>query len=495
MMFGFLKKFKRVKIQDTSLKIINKKDEKDEEDVEDELRETTLITATSFVSTDSARVATDEAAKTFAKPVTYNPNTRKLYDSGTAKHNVKAEAFSSGGACDPYTDNLLELRVVDAKRKYGEDWQSHLAEADHVIPIAKVYSDNKNNPWLTNDDIKNIANSDDNLEVVGRDFNNAKRSRTNEELVSDDDYLKKTGVELSRKGKQKAIQRGNESERALEKQIRLTSLKNALKTTHDEGVNTAKSAGITSVTISSLMNITAVIKGEKSVEDALADTAKDTGKAAVTGYVMGGGLTALSHSLTSSSSGFIQALSKSNVPGRVITAVMCTGQTLMRFSKGEISTQECLIELGEKGLGFATAGYSMAAGQILIPIPIVGAAVGALVGSMMTCKFYNGLVNSLKVKEIEHQERLRIIAECEAARDAERAFRAELEQYLDAYFAEYRSCFDEALSDIQMSFQTGDADGVIAGANKITRKLGGRVRYETLAEFETFLLDGTTDVL
>ncbi|WP_349401470.1 hypothetical protein, partial [Clostridium perfringens] len=77
----------------------------------------------------------------------------------------------------------------------------------------------------------------------------------------------------------------------------------------------------------------------------------------------------------------------------------------------------------------------------------------------------------------------------------ERAFRAELESYLQSYFREYRDCFDEALSEIQYGFQSGDADSVILGANQITRKLGGRVYYETVEEFKDFLADDSTDIL
>lgn len=87
------------------------------------------------------------------------------------------------------------------------------------------------------------------------------------------------------------------------------------------------------------------------------------------------------------------------MPAKIITAVVVTGDTIARFGRGEITTQECIIELGERGLNFATTGYSMAVGQAVIPIPIVGAAVGALVGSILTSSLYNQLINTLQTKE------------------------------------------------------------------------------------------------
>ena len=137
----------------------------------------------------------------------------------------------------------------------------------------------------------------------------------------------------------------------------------------------------------------------------------------------------------------------------------------------------------------------MAVGQALIPIPIVGAAVGALVGSIAASTYCNKLMDNLKRKELEHQERLRIIEECKRFADQTRALRAELESYLESYFKEYKSCFDEALSEIHIAFQMGDADRIIDGANQITRKLGGKVYFENSAETRQFLNNGLIDVL
>lgn len=478
-MFDFLKKRKK----STEIVVIEQQEDKDD----------SVKIGAGFAATESARASTQAAAQKFAKPTKYD---RSLLDDGAAKRNIKIDAFKSGVTVkDPYTGDVLTLTKAEARMKYGDNWTKHLAEADHKISLEQRYEQTKDNPWLTNDDVKASSNSSDNLEVVSRKFNNAKRSRSNEEFVSDDEYLKKTGVKLSKEGKEKAIQSEKAAQKALKKQDFKDSARNIVQTGHNAGMSAAKNSGTMGLTMSGIMNMTAVIKGEKSAEDAIADTVVDTGKAAATGYVMGGGLTTISHTLSGSSSKFLRALSESNVPGKVITAVMLTGDTLKRYGNGEISTQQCLIELGEKGLNFATTGYSMAVGQALIPIPIVGAAVGALVGSMVTSNYYNQLITTLQTKELEHQERLKIIAECEEATRQMRAFREELEAYLASYFKEYQDCFDDALATIHTSFQMGDADGVIAGANQITRKLGGKVHYNNMTEFKDFLFDDSTDVL
>ena len=68
-----------------------------------------------------------------------------------------------------------------------------------------------------------------------------------------------------------------------------------------------------------------------------------------------------------------------------------------------------------------------------------------------------------------------------------KGFPGELESYLEAYFKDYQDCFDDALSEIQYGYQTGDAESMVSGANRITQILGGQVRYKTMGEFKSFL--------
>lgn len=482
-MFGFLKK----KSDSTELAEVSGKDEKKDNGV-------TGIGA-GYSATQVAQRMIQQAAEKFAKPDTYTGN-RTLYDSGAAKLDAKKKLFGSGNeVIDPYTGDRLVLTTQEAKQLYGNDWAKHLAESDHVKPLERIYNDTKGNVWNTIDDIKAAANSDDNIRVASRKFNNPKRSRTNKEYVENEEYLESKSVKVTEKGKQQAIRDGELAEQSINKQLRKASIDNAIKTGHEAGKAGATNAGVTALTMSGIMNMVSVVKGEKDTDEAIVDTVKAGGKAAVSGYAMSGGLTVASHSLSNSSSKFIQGLVKSNVPGKIITAVIVTGDTLKKWGEGEITTQQCLIELGDKGLNMATVGYSMAVGQALIPIPIVGGAVGALVGSMLTSTYYNNLITTLQTKELEHQERMRIIAECHEAAEQTKAFREELERYLNGYFREYKDCFNSAISSMRFSYQTGDTDGIIAGANEITRKLGGKVCYETVEEFKTFLDDDIVDIL
>lgn len=454
------------------------------------------------IAIDQSVQASSAAAKAKYAHPDYNPQTRKaFYDNGEAHKAAIDRAFENGQSVkDPYTGAELLKKQRDAKAQYGSEWQNHAAEADHIDPLSRFVDRNKSNPFLTTEDYNEIGNREDNFQVLSRKLNQTSKTvgkggSTQAEWADDDTRMQGVADNIETDESIDSVKKrirdiGTAAEKRNDSRARSRAFSNAARTAHKAGMAGAQNAGITALTMSGIMNVVSVIRGEKDSDQAIADTVKDGGKAAVSGYVMGGGLTVLSQSLSNSSSEFIQGLVESNVPGKVITAVIVTRDTLKKWCNAEITTQECLITLGEKGLNMATMGYSMAVGQALIPIPVVGAAVGALVGSMLTGAYYRNLTSTLQTKELEHQERLRIIAECEAAKRQIRIFREQLEEYLQTYFADYRHCFDDALSSMQFAYSSGDTDGVIAGANDITRKLGGTVQYNNVSEYKKFLDSG-----
>lgn len=462
--------------------------------------------ASGIAINNSTKKTLNAAKIKYSKPE-YNPQTRKMfYDDSTVHKKVMDEAFSNGKISrDPYSGAELVKKQRDAKIKYGEEWQKHAAEADHIDPLHEFVNRNKKNPFLTTDDLKKIGNSEDNFQVLSRKNNQGskkigKGKSTQSEWADDPVRMEGLSEDIENGKaigsiKEKIKKVGKNAEKRNNKRAMKYALKNASTTFHEAGTYGAKNAGITTLTMSGIMNIVSVIKGEKDSEEALEETIKEGGEAAITGYLMGGGMTVVGQSLSYSSSKFVQALAENNVPGKIITAVMITGDTLKKWGEGEITTQECILQLGDKGLNMATMGYSMAVGQAIIPIPIVGGAVGALVGSMLTSELYNELINELNVKQLEHEERMKIISECNEIIVQAEKYKTELRNYLDAYFEDYKNCFDDAMSTMHVAYQMGDVEGVVASANEITRKLGGNVPFETVDEFASFLDDDSIDIL
>ncbi len=481
---------------------INDNEEKKEKLIEQE----EIDIASGLSVAESALISVEQTNRKYYKPQ-YNQESRKrLYDNGKAHYEAKKAAFGSGEAVrDPVTGKELVVKQRDAKLKYGPDYQNHAAEADHIDPLSKIYDRVGDKPFIAPEDIKDISNRPDNYQMLSKIINQSgkmgKGGQSNEELANNKEAMRLVAekFDIDEKGMEEAKERlrktGKEAVARNNRRFVGRGVKNAANTFHESGMESAQYAAITSGALAGITNIVDVIRGDKDCEEAVSDTVKTTAKAGISGYVTGGGLTTLQHTLSYSKSAFIKCLSESNVPGKIITAVMTTGDSIKKYCQGEITTNECLLEIGGKGMGVITTGYTMAAGQALIPIPIVGCVVGALVGSVLSSNIYGGLVGKLREKEYEHEERMQMIREAESAAEMSRSYRKQLEEYLEEYFADYKSCFDEALSDIQTALASGDADLAIKGANKITSRLGGAVEYETVDEFKDFLFDGNTDRL
>ena len=153
-------------------KAVNQTDEEQKKAESDSIK-----VGAGYAASQTAYNATQEAAKTFAKPDTYTGN-RTLFDSGKAKVDAKTKLFQGGQkVIDSYTGDELVLTVKEAKALYGDNWARHLAESDHTKPLEQIFKDTRNNPWVTTDDIKAAANSEDNIRVASRKFNNAKIGR------------------------------------------------------------------------------------------------------------------------------------------------------------------------------------------------------------------------------------------------------------------------------------------------------------------------------
>lgn len=304
----------------------------------------------------------------------------------------------------------------------------------------------------------------------------------------------------------------------------------------------AKYGGITAATVSSINNLIAVVQGEKTAEEALSDAVKDSGQSAVTGYVMSGGLTFIGHQL-SNSSPFISNLAASNVPGKVITAVMMTGDVLVRYGQGKITTQELFASLGERGVNFAGSSGGMAVGQFLIPIPIVGGAIGSMVGGSVTSFLISNIRESLENAARERYDRLvqemmkyyaeenrrkevkklirvntvraaqksletiansgvlkklvrelkltledeiqtrQIVADHLLAMLCLQEYRRELQEYINAYFADCEQCFSEAINIMDTALEMGDYENAMIEVNMITRLFGQKPVVEDTQDF------------
>ena len=100
--------------------------------------------ATGYATAESAYSSIEQAAVKFSKPNEYTGN-RNLFDDNYAKSAIKKSTFNENKVVrDPYTGEKLVSTKAEAKERYGDDWQKHVAESDHIKPVEKIFDETKN---------------------------------------------------------------------------------------------------------------------------------------------------------------------------------------------------------------------------------------------------------------------------------------------------------------------------------------------------------------
>lgn len=426
----------------------------------------------------------------FRKPPTYN---RKLYEDPQALRAAKNQAFQQGNPVDPYTGSPLKMRKQEAKALPGADWQAHLAEVDHTNSVHKVYEQYRDDPWITNDDIKEAVNQKANLRITSRKFNNAKRDRSNTQMANDLDYRRDKGVRFTKGGKKQALEDEAKAQKDIERTLTKKKWGHMGEAFWEAGTSAGKEAALMTACLSGAGNIVAVIKGEKTPEEALRDLARDTVVSGGTAFALGGSVNVVARSLSTAQSPLIRNLVKTGVPGKVVAGVMAAGGTLLQYGQGKITAAECITQLGNTGCAAVWTGYATAAGQALIPIPFVGALVGSLVGGALYGTFA-GRFMAAAAEARAARERYETIARITAENIARlREERTAFQAACTRLFQERGRAIQEGYDQFVLADLEGDFDQMAAGLNRIAGAFGQDLGIHSQEEFENLMEDDTKD--
>ena len=258
------------------------------------------------------------------------------------------------------------------------------------------------------------------------------------------------------------------------------------------GLEQAKTGMAIGGGMSLIRNLVAVCKKEKDADEAALDVVGDTACAAASSYATGFTGAVIKGAAQNSSSTLARGLSKTNLPAYIATSTIEIGKTLKSYFSGDIDGVQCLEQLGEKGYGMVNSALYAAIGQIAIPIPVVGALVGSMLGYALSSASYRVLTQSLKEAKIAREERIRIEAEVEQSISMLKEYRAEIEENISKYLEDARDFFDETFAKMKSSLQTGDIDGYISSTNTITCKMGKRPVYNTFSQFDSIMTSDET---
>nr|WP_294484688.1 GlsB/YeaQ/YmgE family stress response membrane protein [uncultured Anaerosporobacter sp.] len=447
----------------------------------------------------------------------YNKQNRdKLWDSTKGKQAYKEKTFGDKQTVvDPITGKTLHKNQSAAQNKYhmknsdGENisskWADHSAETDHVNALKDVHEKVKGNPFLTDEDFKDITNSDENYRLLSKSDNASKGEKSDWQIITDKD----SG--LSTEGKIQMAKEKITSDVALTGKFAARTAQNAGKEFVSGATDTLVNSAIP-LTTEAVRKLVNVAQGKES----LGDAAKDMGKITVNVAVAGGTNKLLVDVVTSqmanSSSAILQNIASSNEVAQIIAVAAIVQESAVKYINGEIDGKEFIEEVGVKG---ATMVAGMIGGQVgreiggiigavvgtvAIPIPGVGTGVGYVAGEVIgqvlgviittvSCSaivsVYNTSkhLNDYKLKEAQIRR-----LETDALQEMENQrckFREIVEHEYKVWDETIQSGFDQILRSA--CEETYNLQGVTDGLDKILSVFGKKVKFSSMDEYENQL--------
>ena len=173
-----------------------------------------------------------------------------------------------------------------------------------------------------------------------------------------------------------------------------------------------------------------------------------------------------------------------------VTAIAYTGQHIVSYIKGDIEKEKLFEEINHTAITTTSTLYYAGLGQAAIPIPVVGALIGAstgfFIGNMLHKSGLTALGDSRVIKEAK-KRRLEIEALCEKLVPKLQESREELEKYVDTYFLDRKQKFIKSFKLLDLSLKQWDPDSYVLALEEINNQFGKTLQFKTFEEFDIFM--------
>ncbi|MCH4225230.1 MAG: hypothetical protein LKF64_09535 [Alcaligenes faecalis] len=258
------------------------------------------------------------------------------------------------------------------------------------------------------------------------------------------------------------------------------------RTSHHAGLEGARIGAALGVSISLLSNFFKVAQGEKNLADVFKDVSKDALKAGAVGYATSFTGAAIKGGMQQAQGKYVRQLATTGVPALVMDICVSLGASVKRYVSGEINEAQFLSEVGEKGSGMLSASMMAAVGQIAIPIPIVGAAIGSMIGCTLSSIFYQSALEAARDLERSRTHLSRVRLAEEAARERITLERESLVAFMGREIPQLQKETIQFVSLIGSVSETG-VDAIAVAVNHYATLLGKQIQFESQAEFNDFM--------
>lgn len=259
------------------------------------------------------------------------------------------------------------------------------------------------------------------------------------------------------------------------------------RTSHRAGMEGAQYGAAIGSSISLLQNILATAQGKKELGQATKDLALDTAKAGAIGYSTAFAGSAVKAAMQQSGQQSIRTLANTSAPALAVNICISLGSSIKRYVTGEITESQLLLEVGEKGTGMLSSSMMAALGQMAIPIPFVGAAIGGMIGYTLSSLFYQSALDAARGAEVSREilERTRTIQIAARAQIAEQ--QAALDVFIQREIPQLRQETQQLFSLLNSS-PSIQVDTLAAAINQYATQLGKQLQFHSMVEFDDFML-------
>lgn len=188
--------------------------------------------------------------------------------------------------------------------------------------------------------------------------------------------------------------------------------------------------------------------------------------------------------------GSIKIIGKSNLAISIVTGVTHSAFHISAYMKGNISREKLFSEISHSAVVTISSFYYAALGQTAIPIPflgaVIGASVGYFVGNMLNRSGLIALGDSALVKEAK-ERRKEIEGLCDTLIPVIKKSRKALEAQIDKYFSDRKKEFLQSFLLMDNSLNEWDPDSYVQALEQINNQFYQSLKFKTFDEFDNFM--------
>ena len=233
-----------------------------------------------------------------------------------------------------------------------------------------------------------------------------------------------------------------------------------------------------------------LLRGEDEAGVILADVIVDTADGFAAGYVissLGTGIGAAATELG------LPGITKGNAHLAIAASILQSGKSFTRYLLKEIDEEQLLDEVNRTVITGTASFYYGSLGQAVIPIPVIGAFVGATVGYFTgTILYQSGLLclGSTPSARQADERRKRIEELCLHAIPLMQRHREELQSLIYKYATAHTALVASALTAMDTALAEGNPDACLGQLEILCTAFNTVLPFTSFQEFDEFMIDG-----